>query len=69
MLKMKIRRKTYTGKTLADMVRLWNETRDRLDFGYSKQAGADIVRDGEVIARVSYNGRLWDVTGAEICAF
>jgi len=56
---MKILGKRYTGATLADMVRQWNEARDRLDFGASQQAGANIIQNGRVVAFVSYNGRLW----------
>ena len=68
MMQMQILDTTYTVDTLADARDLWNATRDRLDFGASTQAGADVTQDGATVARVSYNGRLWDITGAEICA-
>lgn len=67
-MQIQILNKTYTVETLEQAQTLWNATRDRLDFGASTQAGADITQDGVAIARVSYNGRLWDSTGAEICA-
>lgn len=56
---MKILGQTYEGQTLSDMARIWNEARDRLDFGASRQAGAYIYDGCRRVAFVSYNGRLW----------
>ena len=66
MFEMTILNKKYSAATVAACVDIWNKTRDRLDFGASKQCGSDIYHCGVKIARVSYNGRLWDLLDNEI---
>lgn len=54
---------------LQTAVRLWEEERDRKGLGASDcKRGCGNIRNesGELIARVSYNGRVWSVTGEEM---
>ena len=63
---LKILNRKYTAQSLSDAAKIWNLVRDERDFGASRQCGADIMLDGEIVARVSYNGRLWDLSDNEI---
>lgn len=63
---LKILNRKYIAQSLADAAEIWNRVRDERNFGASRQCGADIMLDGEIIARVSYNGRLWDLNDKEI---
>ncbi len=52
---------------LAEARRLWVEFRDRTGEGVSTLGnGVDVTRDGEAIARISYNGRVWALDGTEL---
>ena len=55
-------------KNLADGAKKWAEYRDRYDLGASamKQSCGFIRQGGKLVARVSYNGRLWDAAGQSI---
>jgi|GEM_PF-4140219 len=57
---IKILNKTYRCKSIADARDLWNEIRESKGFGASRQCGADVLKGGKVVARVSYNGRVWE---------
>ena len=47
--------------SVADAAAKWSKYRDELTEGVSKIGNGGIVRDGKrIIARVSYNGRIWD---------
>lgn len=63
---LKILNKKYTVSSLTDAAAIWNKVRDARGFGASRQCGADIYYCGAKFARVSYNGRLWDLSDNEI---
>lgn len=56
---MKIRGKTYSGASFAEMSKTYCDIRDRLGFGASRFNEVFITEDGKRIARISYNGRVW----------
>lgn len=39
---------------------------DRNGLGGGNWVGGDVFSDGEQVARISYNGRAWDMSGNEI---
>jgi hypothetical protein len=52
------------------IVRIWEHYRDKNGIGASdmkRGCGDLIAADGRVIARISYNGRIWDVSGRRVC--
>lgn len=63
---LKILNRKYIAHSLLDAAEIWDRVRDEKNFGASRQCGADIMLDNEVVARVSYNGRLWDLEDKEI---
>jgi hypothetical protein len=50
------------------IVRIWEHYRDKNGIGASdmKSGCGDLIADGGVIARISYNGRIWDVSGRRV---
>ena len=51
------------------IVRTWERYRDENGIGASEMkcgCGDLVAADGGVVARVSYNGRIWDVNGSRI---
>ncbi len=56
---MKIRGRTYSGQSFSEMSATFCAIRDRLGVGSSRLADVFITDNGEKIARISYNGRVW----------
>jgi len=54
--------------SLEDAARKWNEIREKSGAGASESPVVVVVntKTGEHVAKVSYNGRLWDAQGKEI---
>ena len=51
------------------ILRIWERYRDENGIGASDMKGGCgdlIAADGGVVARISYNGRIWDVSGKRI---
>jgi hypothetical protein len=51
------------------IVRVWERYRDENGIGASDMqngCGDLIATDGTIVARISYNGRIWDVCGRRI---
>lgn len=45
----------------ADASRVWSEYRNAAAFGSSSAPKVIIIEDGEQVAEISYNGRVWPV--------
>lgn len=66
-MEIRINRKAHTVASYAEARRLWEEYRDSTGAGYSEIGnGAVVTHEGQPVARVSYNGRIWALDGAEI---
>lgn len=59
-LTVQILGKTYCVGNIAEARDLWNRIRDAEDFGFRRQAETIVMSGGEAIARISYNGRVWE---------
>ncbi|BAK66613.1 hypothetical protein SLG_19380 [Sphingobium sp. SYK-6] len=46
-------------ETLADASRRYCERRDKTCLGASAFPEAELMRDGVIVGRISYNGRIW----------
>lgn len=51
-----------------DAASTWSRIRNESGIGASGMLGGcgEVVEDGKVVARISYNGRIWDAEGKEI---
>ena len=47
-------------ETLAEASRRYCERRDQTDLGASAFPEAELIREGIVVGRISYNGRIWN---------
>ena len=53
--------------SVADAAAKWRQYRDETGEGVSVLGNGGIVRDGKrIVARVSYNGRIWDEPQREL---
>lgn len=51
-------------QSVEDAAAKWSQYRDRTEAGCSEIGNGGIVReDGKIVARVSYNGRIWNAKG------
>lgn len=55
----KIRCRAFVAATLAEVSETYNRERDISGEGASTFPTASVVREGKVIGRLSYNGRIW----------
>ena len=54
--------------SVADAAAKWAEYRNETMEGVSKIGNGGIVRDGKrIVARVSYNGRIWEDQQPKLC--
>lgn len=53
-------------KTLADASKKCLSYIDRNKLGGGNWSGGQVFKDGAQVAKVSYNGRIWAMDGAEI---
>ena len=60
--------KGLTFETFADAQKTYANARDFYNYGASRWGAAKIMQDGQVIARISYNGRLWSTDDQTVLA-
>jgi len=63
---LKIGRQTALVESLQSASDEWCKYRDFHELGASESPSVWLFRDGEKLARISYNGRIWDLNGKEI---
>lgn len=59
------RPKAVTVASLEEASRVCREYIERNELGGGNWTGGDVTEGGQVIARISYNGRIWLSDGAE----
>ena len=58
-----VENETVAANDLKHAAALCRDWIDENDLGGGNWDGGDILEDGQVVARVSYNGRIWDLDG------
>jgi hypothetical protein len=59
-------RATVEAETMQSAARMCRDYIERNGLGAGNWTGGKVREGGKQVARVSYNGRVWNMTGAEI---